>query len=67
MLLVHISGQKMVNHASECGIFATLQVKDFDWSENCLDLMAVLPIRVLALRVHLKSCLNKNFNFFSLF
>ena len=45
-----LTGQMKANHEAECSILATLKVKDFDMTENCLDLMCVLPIRVLNLK-----------------
>ena len=45
-----LTGQMKANHKAECSILATLKVKDFNMTENCLDLMCVLPIRVLNLK-----------------
>ena len=55
----HFSGLKGELHQAECAIFATLgfkmtnnddDVKEFDMNDNCLELMAEMPIRVLHLK-----------------
>ena len=50
ILIYDFLGQQLKNHRAECDIFQTLNIKDFDWNENCLPLMGVLPIRVMQLK-----------------